>query len=174
MPFRNATMIIARERQVELPLPREAIVNGKSLAEQLETRVVELLDTYASGSFQKYWGYYKESVAPSDVKAFFVKLRPSENYLNVAVIGEGLLIDVDGDDAPESGGIGVHPLTSVRSVYVRTNPPPTLPRARTASLVVFTQLAGGTGGPYWFAEDSEEERDLLRFSKILLDSIKVS
>ena len=149
-------------------------MNQNSLAEQLEDEVSELIESYGSDSFKKYWEYYRETFSLSDVTAFFIKIQAETNYLNFAVIGDGLLIDVDGDNTADQGGISVHPLTGIRSIYVRTHGLPTLSRARNASLVVFTHLAGGAGGPYWIAEGSLEEKELLAFSRKLVELIKSS
>ena len=144
------------------------------MAEQLEKKVSELIEIYNPSSFRKYWQLYKEAFNVTEVGAFFIKVQPETSYMNVAIIGDGLVIDVEGSDDPEEGAVSAHPLRDIRSIYFRTQALPTLSRSRNASLIVITHLVGTTGGPYWMAESSTEEKELLAFSRKLAELIKSS
>jgi hypothetical protein len=103
-----------------------------------------------------------------DIEGFLIKIMPSMKYIDVAVLGEGLVIDVDGCEDGSVGGVMLVPLGMVRSIHFFSKPLESLPFTEDSTLVVTTRLTGPTpGGPYWMAENPEEETDLLRFAGIL-------
>ena len=135
---------------------------------QLMDRVDSLREKYRSESFERNWGFYKASLDIQDIEEFIVRTVPAMKYIGVAVLGEGLVIDVDGCEDVSVGGVMLVPLSMVRSVHFVTEPLESLPLTEDSTLVVTTRLTGATSaGPYWVAANREEEEDLLRFAGVL-------
>ena len=136
------------------------------------TELIEQVDSlrkkYPSESFERNWSFYKGSLDIQDIEAFLVKTVPSMKYIGVAVIGEGLVVDVDGSEDESLGGVMVAPLDMIRSIHFFSEPLESLRLTEGSTLVVTTRLIGSTpGGPYWAASTPEEEQDLLRFAGVL-------
>ena len=131
-------------------------------------RVDSLREQYPSESFERNWSIYKASLDIQNIEGFLIKTVPSTKYIDVAVLGEGLIIDVDGCEDGSVGGVSATSLVMLRSIHFFSKPLESLPLTEDATLVVTTRLIGATsGGPYWVAANQEEEKDLLLFAGIL-------
>ena len=135
---------------------------------ELMERVDSLREKYPSESFERNWGFYKASSDIQDIKAFLIKTIPSMKYIDVAVLGEGLVADVDGGEDKSLGGAMLVRLDMIRSIHFFSKPLESLRLTEGSTLVVTTRLTGtAPGGPYWVAATPEEEEDLLRFAGVL-------
>lgn len=135
---------------------------------QLIELVDHLREQYPSESFERNWQIYKDNMEVQDVREFLVKTIPSMKYINVAIIGEGLVVDLDGCEDGSRAGTGLHSLRAIRSVQLHSEAPESLSFTEGATLVVTIRFTGGTANaPYWFATGEEEEKDLLRFANAL-------
>lgn len=135
---------------------------------ELMERVDSLREKYPSESFERNWGFYKASLDIQDIKAFLIKTVPTMKYIDVAVLGEGIVVDVDGCEDKSLGGAMLVPLGIIRSIHFYSEPLESLPLTEGSTLVVTTRLTGTPpGGPYWTATTPEEEEDLLRFAGVL-------
>ena len=142
----------------------EAASKRAELLEQVDS----LRKKYPSESFERNWSIYKSSLDIQDIEAFLVKTVPSMKYIDVTVIGEGLVVDVDGSEDESLGGVMVAPLGMIRSIHFFSEPLEALRLTEDSTLVVTTRLTGATpGGPYWVASTPEEEQDLLLFAGVL-------
>lgn len=142
---------------------------------QLDRLVKDVLETYDTGTFRRHWEFYKSTGAINEVKRYYVKIDSENRYFNVAVLGDGKIVDIEGDSNNEAGGLSIRSLSAIGGVILRAGSSPTFPRAQRATLLVVTQLTGGrANGPYWFAENPEEERQLLTFIQPLVDVISAS
>ena len=144
------------------------VTEADSKRAQLMEQVDSLREQYPSESFERNWSLYKASIDIQDIKGFLIKTVPSMKYIDVAVLGEGLVIDVDGCEDGSVGGMVLAPLGMVRSIHFSSTPLESLPLTKDSTLVVTTRLTGPTpGGPYWMAANPEEEKNLLQFAGIL-------
>ena len=141
---------------------------AESKRAQLMERVDSLLEQYHSESFERNWSFYKASLDIQNIEGFLIRTIPSTKYINVAVLGEGLMVDVDGCEDGSTGGAILVPSGMVRSIHFYREPLESLPLTKDSTLVVTTRLTGpAPGGPYWLATNPDEEKDLLRFAGIL-------
>jgi hypothetical protein len=107
-----------------------------------------------------------------DIKAFLIKTIPEVKYIDVSVIGDGLLVDVDGGDDGSHKGLIFFPLKMLQSVQFHTEGLASLSFTEGSSLVVTTRLSGAASpSPYWMAATPEEEERLLEFANVLARSV---
>ena len=145
------------------------------MAEESKNKRVQLLEQvdamrqrYPSESFERYWGFYKASLDIQDIKGFLIKTIPESKYIDVSVIGDGLLANVDGCEDWAQSGLAFFPLKMIRSVHFHTEAIASLPFTEGSSLVVTTRFSGpASAGPYWGAATPEEEKALLGFANVL-------
>ena len=139
---------------------------------QLDQHVDELFATHETGSFRRYWSLYKSTCPIEEVRRFYLKIDTGNSYFNVAILGDGKIIDIDGDARNEAGGLSIRSLKAIAGVVMRSGSVQTLPHVQSATLVVITQLTGGrANGPYWYAENPEEEERLLAFVQPLIELV---
>ena len=135
---------------------------------RLLEQVDSLRQQYPSESFERNWGFYKASLDIQDIKASLIRTNPETKYINVAVIGNGLVVDVDGCEDGSQSGLAYFPLKMLRSVHYHTEAIASLPLTEGASLVITVRLSGPAAvAPYWTAATPEEEEDLLGFANAL-------
>ena len=137
---------------------------------QLMGAVSQHLEELYSDAFNLRWTIYKATIDIQDVQAYYVKVKSDINYINVVIWGDGLVVDVDGDNSNENCAFSIHPLRMIRSVFLTDDCIQGSELTEDASLLVNCRLAGG-GRPYWFAENQVEEIDLLGFVTVLACSI---
>lgn len=153
-------------------------VSTREPSTQLARIVEEAIEEHNLEQFAEYWELYKSVVHVQNIEGFFVRTEPnlypygSGGYCNVAIIADGLLIDIEGDDSDDTGNLSFHPLESVSGVRIRPGPLHGLEASREALLVVIANRVGEDGiGLYWVAETEEAEEDLRQFVRILLKAI---
>ena len=144
------------------------VVESENMRVQLLEQVDTMRQRYPSESFERYWGFYKASTDIQDVKAFLIKTIPETKYIDVAVIGDGLVVDVDGCEDGSESGLAFFSLKTLRSVHFHTEAIASLPFTEGSSLVVTTRYSGPAAPtPYWMAATPEEEENLLGFANVL-------
>ena len=147
-------------------------MTNRDQAEQLDKTVAEVFALFSTNTFRRYWELYKQTADISEVQGFFIRTELQATYCNVAIIGDGRLVDVEGDDSDNSGGLSIRSLDSVCGVSVHSGPLKAFPRTQGASLVVLTKLVGETNpGAYWMAKTPEEEERLLGFVQFLVQTV---
>ena len=150
-------------------------MTNRDQSEKLEERIAEVFALYSTITFRRYWELYKQTAEISEVQGLFVHANPEESYYNVAMIGDGRLVDVEGDDSDNSGGLIIRALDLVSGITFRTRPLEGFPRTQGASLVLLTKLLGETNpGPYWVARNPVEEGRLLGFARSLVQAFPSS
>lgn len=157
---------------VESPLrrPGDNKVNTKS--QSLHASVSEMLGQYGLSTFSRYWKLCNQAERMKDVEAFYCFATAEPKYGNVAIITNGKVIDVEGDDSDGSGSVTIRDLSSIAAVHLRTAPIEGYKRAESASLAVSTRLVGeSNAGPYWVAVTAQEEERLIQFTSALTDFI---
>ena len=141
-------------------------------SQQLDATVEDLLKHYNPNTFRRYWELYRRAVPLTEVRASFVGVDPTTSYYNVAILGDGKLVDIEGDDTGGTGYVGFQSLTGIGAVVLREGQIEGFSRSQGASLVMFTRLVGETNaGPYWVARTTPEVDRLTQFTKFLVDAI---
>lgn len=140
-------------------------------------RIVEkAIEEHGFGTFAKYWELYEETVDVSDVQRFYFTMEPqwhgNGGYCNVAIIGDGLLVDVEGDDTRRSGGLNMQTLDSVTRVSAHAGALPGIPNAQGATLIIMTDRANEHNvGIYWVAKTDEDQERLIQFTSTLVKAV---
>ena len=105
--------------------------NG-SPSSQLEQTVERSISDGRLEMFSRYWELYWRTAAVTEVDCFFVRTESRSTaggYCNAAIIGDGLLVDVEGDDGDRSGSLTAHSLDAfercsyMRALCVGSHPP---------------------------------------------------
>ena len=146
-----------------------------SLSSQLGRTVERFLSSGRIVMFARYWEMNERSASIADVRRFFVRTETrilGGGYGNAAIIGDGLLVDVEGDDADRSGRLTVYSLDAFDQVFIHAGPLPGLPSSQGARLVVVAEMKGQEdAGTHWVAKTPEEEDRLLEFAEELIGAI---
>ena len=150
----------------------------RNLSAQLASIVERAIEVHKLEKFAEYWELYADAADVQSIKGFFVRTEPRASfysgggYCNVAIIGDGLLIDIEGNDNDNTGNLTFQPLESISAVRVRAEPLRGLDHSRDALLVVLTNRVGEEGvGLHWVAKTEEDEEHLLAFAKALVKAI---
>ena len=150
-------------------------MTNSNYSTQLSKIVEQAIDNDDLRVFKQYWELYQETSSISSVQAFFVRVESgvfSDGYANVAIIGDGLLVDIEGNDSRNSGNLALRSLASIVEVIIHAGSLPGLPDSQGALLVVVTEIAGqADAGPHWVAKTREEKNHLVRFAKTLVEVI---
>ena len=125
--------------------------------------------------FARYWELYERSAAIADLRSFFVRVETrstSGGYCNAAIIGDGLLVDVEGDDGNNSGSLSVQSLDDLGRVLIHVGPLRGFPLSQGARLVVLALPKGQEqAGSHWVAKTPDDEERLLEFATELIGAI---
>lgn len=143
----------------------------RDLTEQLNSKVQEMLDEYDLEVFEEYWDLSREVLGDISVRKFYVQFN--EGYGNVAVLSDELVVDIEGaDDAEEGGLLNVKPLKALSSVEFRQGPVDTLPHSEDTQLVMLLYEAGTDDWDmHWTAENDDERRHLVNFGRAVIEAI---
>ena len=144
--------------------------------DNLSKIVEKAIEEHRLDTFARYWNLYEDTVAISDIQQFYVRIEPNLNssggYFNAAIIGDGMLVDVEGDDEQRSGSLVVHALDSVYGVSVHSGTLPGIPNTQNATMIVLAYQPGVNDiGFHWFAKTDEDEERLVQFAKVLVGSV---
>ena len=143
-------------------------VESENMRVQLLEQVDAMRQLYPSESFERCWGFYKASVDIQDIKTFRIKTIPETKYIDVSIIGDGLVAGVDGCEDGSQSGAFFFPVEKLLSVHFHVGAIEALPFTEGSSLVVYVRLSGpATTTPYWMAATPEEEEGLLGFANVL-------
>ena len=144
-------------------------------ARLLASTVEDVIKSSNLNCFERYWDLYERTIDLSNVTSFFVRTEAQlfrSAYCNVVIVGDGLLIDISGDDQNNEGDFSVLLLNSISGISIHTGPLPGLADSQGARIVVQTELAGLVDeGPYWVAKTAEEEERLLDLVESLIESM---
>lgn len=143
----------------------------KDLAGQLAAAAAKLL-TSNSTKFRQYWELYLQTAEPSNIQNLFVRADEDGGYCNIAVMGDGRIADIDGDDNENSGSLRIYALSTVIEVILHRGSIVSLSRSQGASLVMLIRLGGTDESlPYWAAFTPDQEVQLLEFAQSLVQYI---
>ena len=153
-------------------------MSGPDRSDLLEQIVEKAIEEHKLVKFAEYWELYRNTADISSIQRFFVRTKANTDpffggaYCNVAIIGDGLLVDIEGDDSQSSGGLRIESLETVSSVIFHVGSLPGLRNSQNASLVVIADQVGETGvGLHWVAKTEEEEEHLVQFGRSLVQAI---
>lgn len=150
-------------------------MTNRNRSAELERIVGRAIENDRLAAFKRYWDLYKDTSEISSVQGFFVKTQSDifrNGYCNVAIIGDGLLVDIEGDDSRNSGSLTFDSLNSITTISIHDGPLPGLSSSNGASLVVCANRVNETEiGLHWVAKTDEEEDHLLHFAECLVQEI---
>jgi hypothetical protein len=122
--------------------------------------------------FHQYWDIYELIAEVSEIQGLFIRIDEDAGYCNIAIIGDGRIVDIEGDDGNGSGNTHIYSLRSVGEVLFYRGSLPSLRRSVGASLLMVTRIVGrDESGPYWGAKNPEEEELLVGFGQALVKAI---
>ena len=150
-------------------------MNIRDYSSHLDRIVEQAIENGGFPTFAQYWEIYSLTADLSAVQAFYFRTEsqyPFGAYCNAAIIGDGLLVDIEGDETKKSGGLTMASLDSISGVSIHAGSLPGLPSSNGASLVVLSRRPAETNvGLHWVAKSDEEEEHLLSFAKCLVQVI---
>ena len=141
-------------------------------AEQLAEAVATIWGHNGAAAFRQNWETYKQIAEVSEIQGIFFGLDADEGRYNVAIIGDGRIVDIDADDGINSGGTFITSLSSIGQVILLRKSLASIPRSIGASLLLVARFRGTEEiGPYWVAKTPEEEERLLSFARTLVQAV---
>ena len=141
-------------------------------AGQLAEAIAKVSALPNTTKFRQYWDIYKLTAEVSDIQGLVFRIDADTGYCNIAIVGDGRIVDIEGDDGDGSGNTNIYPLRSVSEVIFHRGSLPSLRRSPGASLMVLLRLVGRDGsGPYWVAKTPEEEELLVGFGRTLVQAV---
>ena len=143
---------------------------------QLSRIVESAIEEHGLDMFAQYWELYEETADISEIQRFYVNIEPQQTsgggYCNVAIIGDGLVVDIEGDDVRRSGSLSLDSIEKISSVGIHMGQLPGLPNSQNASLVVVVQRVGESDvALYWTARADDDEERLLEFARVLVQRV---
>ncbi len=155
-------------------------MSTRNRSAQLTKLVEDAIEELHLEEFEAYWEMYESTCQVTTVEAFYLRTevrvgdfgRKLGDYCNVAIVGDGLLVDVEGDDNDNSGNLIAQPLKSFSEVSIHRGPLTNLESSRDSSLVVLANRVGEEDvGLHWVAKTEEEEEHLLEFARLLIQVV---
>ena len=150
-------------------------MTNSSVSAQLAADVEVVIHADRLVTFQRYWELYNRTVPISKVRRFFIRTESralGSGYCKVAIVGDGLIVDIEGDDNDRSGNLSFTPLDSIAEVSLHAGFLPGLPASQEALLVVIADREGESDlGLHWIAKTSREEERLLKFAQGLIHAM---
>ncbi len=154
-------------------------MSSRDRSEQLTRIVQQSIEEHRFAKFARFWELYESTTDIQRIEAFYIRTEVQDSWLipngggycNVAIIGDGLLIDIEGDDNNGTGNLTFQTLKSVGAVEIHTSPLQGLHSSQGASLVVLTNSDEGDIGVHWVAKTEDDEEHLLQFAQTLVRAI---
>ena len=142
----------------------------RDFSEQLHGVVEAVLEEYDLDAFEDYWDLGRRILANLKVRRFYVQAEPG--YANIAILTDGLVVDVEGDDNDDTGWVSVRRLSDLSGLTFYQREIPTLADSVGAQLVVTAESPGSDDiGMYWTAKTDQEEESLTLFGEALIQAI---
>ncbi len=153
----------------------DGVVSSRDRSTQLTRIVQRAIEEHQFTKFARFWELYERTTDIQRIDAFYIRtevlISNGGGYCNVAIIGDGLLIDIEGDDNNSTGNLTFQTLKSVGEVEIHTSPLQGLHSSQGASLVVLTNSVEGDIGVHWVAKTEDDEEHLLQFAQTLVQAI---
>ncbi len=143
-----------------------------SLSGHLADKVAQILSINNANRFRQYWAMYEQTAEITGIQGLIVTSEENTGYFNVAIIGDGRIVDVEGNDSEGSGSLSIYPIKSVSEVTLHQGSIPSLSHSQGASLVLLLGLVGqDESGPYWTAKPPGDAEQLLKFARTLVNLV---
>ena len=140
----------------------------QDFTEQLHKVVASIVVEHDLDVLEKHWGLARQALSGHPVRRFYV--RAEEGYANVAILTDGVVADIEGDDTEEEGHFTVYKITSLSRVGFYKEQVPTVPDSEEAELVMTVHITGISDLElYWIAKTEQEAEHLLEFGRTLVD-----
>lgn len=120
-------------------------------------------------SFVSYWALALQTLGDHTVIGWFKEF--AEGYGNLAVVTEGLIVDIEGDDAADAGHVSVYAIRDIASLDLHIGEVPDISGTTPSSLTLRTNAAAQPAGPWWTTDNTELHRDLRQFAAALTSRI---
>ena len=134
-----------------------------------------ILDLLSQGSYRALetcWELYQEISYISEPEGYYFTSNADTAYNNLAVIGEGRIVDIEADENGNDKHLTVSLCRAYSGVNLFIGPIPTLARTQGSLLTVACRTVGAAAiGHYWVARDEEESTRLRRFAKVVVKAI---
>ena len=140
--------------------------------EQLDSAVEAVLERHKPARFADSWEMASATLGQLPVRGFYI--NADQGYANVAIMTDGLLVDVEGDDEGEDGpgNVSVRALGAVTGVEFFGGPVEDIPESAEALLVMMAYVEGGEAVDlHWIAYTDEERARLLEFGKAVVEAV---
>ena len=142
-------------------------MSRQDLTEQLHKLVDSILVEHDLDVFEEYWGLAKQALSGHPVHRFYVQTE--EGYANVAILTDGVVADIEGDDTEDEGFFTVYRINSLSRVGFYKEQVPTVPDSEEAELVMTVHITGISDLElYWIAKTEREAEYLLEFGRTLV------
>lgn len=143
------------------------LVASKDVSEQLHKKVDSVLGEYELEVLSDYWKLGQRVLAGQSIRRFYVQAE--EGFGNIAILTEGAVVDIVGDEQDGQGSVAVHRIGAFSGIDFYEEQVPTVPGSEEAELLVVTNVAGRDElGLYWMATSEEEAGHLLEFARSLV------
>ena len=140
---------------------------SKDVSEQLNKKVDSMLEEYELEVLSDYWDLGKRVLEGQTIRRFYV--QADEGYGNIAILTDGVVADIVGDDHDGQGAVAVHRISAFSGIDFYEEQVPTVPGSDEAELVIVANAAGSdTLGLHWIATTEEEAKHLLGFGRDLV------
>ena len=142
-------------------------MSGQDLTEQLHKAVDSIVVEHDLEVLEEYWELAKHTLTGHPVRRFYA--RGEEDYANVAILTDGVVADIEGDDTEDEGFLTVYRISSLSRVGFYKEQVPTVPDSDDAELVVTVHITGISDLElYWIAKTEPEAEHLLEFGRALV------
>lgn len=155
-------------------------MSTRGLSGQLSRIIEQAIKEHKLQKFAQYWELYENTTDIESINAYFARTEVQDDdfdyvgggYCNVAIIAEGLVIDIEGDDSDNTGSLTFHTLDSFSSIELHAGALRGLDSSRGALLVVLANRAGEDDiGLHWIAKTEQDKERLLSFAQVLVREI---
>ena len=142
-------------------------MSGQDLTGQLHGVVNSISSEHDLRVLKEYWELAEHALKGQPVRQFYV--RAEEGYANVAILTDGVVVDIEGDDTEDEGSFAGYNINSLTRVGFYREQVPTVPDSEEAELVVTVHITGISDLElYWIAKTEREAEYLLDFGSNLM------
>lgn len=141
-------------------------MSGQDLTEQLHKAVDSIVVEHDLEVLEEYWELAKHTLTGHPVRRFYA--RGEEGYANVAILTDGVVADIEGDDTDDQGHFAVCRISALSDVGFYKDQVPTVPDSDGAELVIVANTPADHLDFYWIAKTEQEAEYLLDFGRSLV------
>ena len=142
-------------------------MSEQDLTEQLHRVVDSISSEHDLEVLEEYWELARHALKGRPIRRFYVQAE--KGYANVAILTDGVVADIEGDDREDEGSFAVYRINSLSRVGFYREQVPTVPDSGEAELVMTVHVTGISDLElYWIAKTEPEAEHLLDFGGALV------